>query len=110
MDQALVLRRSLPGLWGLASSSGLHSLGGGLSTGRLVPHVRAAGGELVREPCPGGARLHPRRQERHARIPSDVLEACRVPSPVTGPVSLPTSYMSVLEPPGFPGVETDPLA
>lgn len=68
MAQALLLRQSLHGLGGLAGSSALRSL----SMGHFVPHVQAAGGQLVREPYSGRARLsiHGGRKGKRAFHPS----------------------------------------
>lgn len=93
MALALLLRQSLHGVWGLASSSVLHSLGEPKHRAPCTPcsssRWRVSQGAMPRQ----GQAEHPRRQERHARIPSGILEACRVPSPVTGTVNLPTSYI-----------------
>lgn len=95
MGQALLCTQSLRGLWGLASSSVLHSLGEPKHRALCTPYSSSRWRVSKRAMPRQGQAEHPRRQERHARIPSDVLEACRVASPVTDTMSLPTSYMSV---------------
>lgn len=80
MAQALLLRQSLNGLWGLASSSVLHSLGEPKHRAPCTPcsssRWRVSEGAMPRQ----RQAEHPRRRERRAQIPSGILEASGCPA------------------------------